>query len=348
MKRKSFTAGLAAVLSIFMFLVAPAGSLNAQEKPFYQGKTLTIVVGYAAGGGYDLYARILARHIGRHIPGEPTVIVRNVPGAGSRVAINQLYAETKPDGLTIATFDRDAYTSQLLKHAGILYDLRKLSWIGSASSELSVLQVRTDAGIRSPQDLFTLKSPLIVGDTGVGSSPYVQSRGVETALGLQFKHVTGYKGSSEVAIAIERGEVQAVVGSINSLQTRRPHWLKQGLIRIVLQMTEERRPNLPDVPAAGELAKDEKGRQLIAASVAGNEWARPYAGPPGMPADRLQILRKALAETLKDPKFLAEAKQQKLELEDPMTGEQVEKKMKQVLEMPPDVLENFKRLFEEK
>jgi len=346
MKRKSFLAGLGSVLAIFLILVTPAGSLRAQEKPFYRGKTLTIVVGYAAGGGYDLYARILARHIGRHIPGEPTVIVRNVPGAGSRVAINQLYGETKPDGLTIATFDRDAYTSQLLKQAGILYDLRKLSWIGSASSELSVLQVRTDTGIRSPQDLFNLKSPLLVGDTGVGTSPYVQSRGIEMALGLQFKHVTGYKGSSEVAIAVERGEVQAVVGSINSLRTRRPHWLKQGLIRIVLQMTEERSPDLPDVPAAGELARDEKGRQLIRAAVAGNRWARPYAGPPGMPADRLQILRKAFAETLKDPKFLAEAKQQKLEIEEPMTGEQMAAMMKQIMEMPAEVLENFKRLFE--
>jgi tripartite-type tricarboxylate transporter receptor subunit TctC len=301
-------------------------------------------VGYSPGGGYDAYSRLLARHIGKYIPGNPAVIVQNRPGAGSKLAANYIYNRAKPDGLTFGIFSRDLYSAQLAKDPGVEYDWGKFSWLGSMNSETYTFQVRTDKGIRTVEDIRKRPGEVVVMATGKGSAAHVWARLMEETLGVEFKWVIGYGGSADMALAMERKEGDAMWGSYSSLITQRPHWVEDKFVTIVLVGGMKRHPDLPEVPALGELVSGEMNKQMVLLMDAGNVMGRPYAAPPGMPADRLKLLRQAFAQAMKDPDLLAEAKKAKRPIA-LVEGEEAAELAKGIVAASPETVAAFQELF---
>lgn len=307
---------------------------------------MRIIVGYTAGGGYDAYARLLARHMGRHIPGNPTIIVENMAGAGSVVAANYLYKVAKPDGLTLGTVARESHSLQLAKQEGVEYDWAKFSFMGSMNTETYILQIRADKGMKTLDDIMKAPQKVILGSTGKGTTTYTFPRAIEVALGKEmFKIILGYPGSAENALAVERGEVDGMGGSLSSLLAERPHWLKEKLVNIIVQSGVERHPAIPDVPSVFEVIPTEDGKNVARLAFSGFAWSRPFLAPPGVPKERLDILRKAFANALKDPALLKEAELTKQEIS-PLLGEQMEKLAQQVMAATPQQLDILKKIYE--
>lgn len=302
---------------------------------FYRGKTVTIIVGYGPGGGYDLYARSLARHIGRHIPGNPVVVVRNMPGAGSVVATNYLFNVAPRDGTVLATFGRGVLTEQLREAPGVHFDATRFNWIGSMTDEVIVCVARGDSGIQRFEDVFN--RPLRIG--GLGGGADLEVRVMNDFLGTKFELITGYAGGNEINLALERGEVQGRCAlSWGSLKATRPQWLEQGFVRVLVQLGVRKHPDLPGVPLALEYARTEDARLVMRLISVRQAIARPFAAPPGVPPDRVAALRRAFLDTLRDPEFLAEAARAKLEFNNPMGGEEVEDVITEIFSMPRKVV----------
>ncbi|MEE8472108.1 MAG: tripartite tricarboxylate transporter substrate-binding protein, partial [Dehalococcoidia bacterium] len=316
-------------------------------KPFYEGKTITIVVGFGPGGGYDAYARLVARHLGKYIPGNPSVIVQNRPGAGSMTAANFIYNKAKPDGLTIGTFIRDMGISGLRDAPGVEFDWDKFGWIGSANSEVYVIEIRTETGVKTVEDLVNRAEPTIMSVTAKTTGTYLFMRALQETLGAKFKFVVGYPDSAAQALAMERKEVEGMGGSYSSLVTMRPHWLEQEppFVVIPVQSGEVRNPALPDVPTIVELVTGEDAKTLARLVGAANEVGRPYVAPPGIPADRLKILRDAFAQAMVDPDLLAEAKKGKRPIR-LLTGEQTQEMAGNLLQASPETIARFQMLSE--
>jgi tripartite-type tricarboxylate transporter receptor subunit TctC len=294
--------------------------------PFYEGKTIRIIVGYSAGGGYDTYARVLSRHMGRHLPGNPAILVENMTGAGSLLSANHVYRLAKPDGLTIGHFNGGLFFNQVLSQPGIQFDARKFEFMGAAVKEECAFGFMKSSGITSVEKWMASKTPVKMGGVSPGAfAPDNVIRIVKTALGLPIQLVSGYKGTADIRLACESGELAGTTWGWDSMRATWRKSLETGDVVVVLQAVPKPFPDLPNVPLAINLAKTDEGRTLIEVGIhSPSVFARPFVLPPGTPKDRLQVLRTALAETLKDKQFLEETEKAKLDL-DPVTGEELEK-----------------------
>jgi tripartite-type tricarboxylate transporter receptor subunit TctC len=296
---------------------------HAQD--FFAGKTIRIVVGFPAGGGFDTYSRIMARHINKYIPGNPTVVVDNVTGAGSLIAANSIYKVAKPDGLTIGNFIGNLISQQLFGGSGIEFDARKFEWIGVPVKDNVVCALTKASGITSMDAWMAAKAPVKLGGSAPGTTNDDVAKLLKAALGLPIQLVTGYKGTAPIKLAAESGEIDGGCWAWESIKVMWRQGLDAGLVNIVLQAVPKTVPDLPKVPVAIEFAKTDEARKLIQAGIHDTAAiTRPYALPPGTPKDRVQMLRRAFRETMQDKDFLAEATKSKLDV-DPVTGEEVEK-----------------------
>lgn len=314
---------------LFLLLAVVAAGLAVTPGPgfaaesFYQGKLIRIVVGYTPGGGFDTYTRLIARHMGKHVLGNPAVVVENMPGAGSLIAANNIYSIAKPDGLTIGNFISTLIMGQLLGQEGIAFDIRKFELLGSPIRETMVMLCSKKAGITSVEKMMSADPPIKVGGTSFGDMSYNAPKVLASVVGLPIKLIEGYKGTAEIRLAVESGEVSC---TFLGWESAKPSWqraLESGDAVAVLQLADKPHADLPKVPLVSNLAKAEEDRQLIKLSTYGLiSITRLYALPPGTPKDRVQILRKAFLDTLKDKEFLAEAKKAKIDV-NPVTVEEI-------------------------
>jgi tripartite-type tricarboxylate transporter receptor subunit TctC len=325
---------LGILISACLCGAAPAA---AQEDvaAFYRGKQLRMVVGTGPGGGYDLFARAVARHIGNHIPGNPTVIVQNQAAAGGLVMVNQLYSLGPKDGTVMAAPINGIPTAPLLEPAAARFDAAKLNWIGSTNRETYVAYAWHTAGVRSLADL--LQKELIVGATAAGTTlvdfPLVTNK----FLGTRFRVVRGYDSTPQINVAMERGEVEGIGGiGWQSVKTTIPQWIAEKKIKVIAQYGLHRDPELPDAPTMLELAKTDADRQALTMMFARTEYGRPYFAPPDVPPARVEALRRAFDATMKDPDFVADAAQLQLDLS-PATGEEVQALVAKLAATPADI-----------
>ncbi|MCZ6745550.1 MAG: tripartite tricarboxylate transporter substrate-binding protein [Alphaproteobacteria bacterium] len=311
---------------------------------FYKGKTITLYIGYSAGGGYDTYARTIGRVIGKHIPGNPKVIAKNRPGAGSLKLTNELYNSLPKDGTAIGTFGRGMVMEPLFGNKKAKFDPAKFTWLGSANNEVSVCIAWHESPIQTLDDFLT--KPMIVGGTGPGSDTDVFPKVLNNIIGTKLRLVTGYPGGNDINLATERGEVEGRCGySWSSLKSRFPQWLTGKKVQILLQMSTAKHPDLPDVPFVMDLAKTERDRKILELVFARQAWGRPFAAPPNLPADRAKALQAAFMATMKDPDFLEDAKKQKLEIA-PISGEKIGQLIAQLYASPKDIVEAAKEAAE--
>ena len=330
------------VLGIFAW----TGNLPAQT-PFYQGRQIKLVIGSTAGGGYDLWPRVIVRYLTRHIPGNPDIIPQNMPGAGGIVAANYLYGIAKPDGLTIGAFNPALYFDQLIKRDEVKFDWSKFAWIGSPEQNAILHFIRTDAPFKTIDDLRNAKEPARCGSSGTGTTGHYIPRLLEEVLGIKTHIVSGYQGGAEIDVAVERNEVVCWSPLVATYFGREPYkrWHKSGFTRVVLQTGDKRDPRLKDVPTLPELMQQyktpEAGRRLARVILTAVTLGRPVTAPPGTPADRVKILRDAYAKAIKDPELLAEAEKRGWDV-DPVTGDDLEARAKDVIAQPADVIEKMK------
>jgi tripartite-type tricarboxylate transporter receptor subunit TctC len=304
---------------------------------YYAGKTVTIIVGYKTGGGYDATARVLARHLPKHIPGKPNVIVQNMPGANSIIAANHVYAVAKPDGLTIGTFNRNLPIAQLTKVEGVKFDMTKFAWIGSAASECTILAIRTDLPYKSFDELRKSKQQIVIGATGPGANTYDFPLLLKEFLGLNIKLVSGYQSSADIMLAVERKEVDGRAGSFTSI---RP-FIDRNLVRPVLR-ARATEPGVENLPIDEDLAPNARAKAIMALRSAPEIVGRPYVMHPNTPAEHLKTMRDAFAAAIKDPELAAESKKAKMDLEF-VDGDVAVKVMKEVLSQPKDVVDEFSK-----
>ena len=332
----SIARGFAAAAAIAFALSQTAAARAQSVADFYRGKSIDLNIGYSVGGGYDLYARLIARRLGGHIPGNPTIVPKNMEGAGSLRLANYLYAAAPNDGTVIGATSRGAAFDPLLGETGARFDASKFSWIGSANNEVSVCVASASSGFTKFDDV--LEKPLTIGSTGAGDDTYQFPALVNAVLGTKFKIVTGYPGGNDVSLAVERGEVQGRCGwSWSSIKTTRFNWVRDKRIVVLVQMSLSKHPDLPDVPLIMDLAKTNEQRQIFKMIFARQTMGRPYLAPPGVPADRLAALRTAFMDTMTDREFLAEAEANKFEI-NPVGGEELEALVTDVYRTPPDVV----------
>lgn len=334
------------VLILTTFLVPSAWS----QPDFYNGKTIRIIVGLSTGGGYDRAARMMARQMGKYIPGNPSIIVQNMPGAGSVTAANYVSGVAKPDGLTILAPHNNVYLSQLSGQKEVKFDLTKMHWLGSLENDDMVIFARADAPFKSVDDIIKAKELPKCGSTGVGSSDYVMSKILEETVGAKVNHVTGYPGSTEIAIALERGEVQCMGLTIATYYGREPFltWQKTSYIRFLAQSGKKRSERVPDAPTVYEMMDRYKTpankRRTAEAMLQGGEWARSFLVAANTPADRVNILRAAHEKAAKDPELLAEAKKLRMDVVH-NGGAALQKTASEVMKQPPEVIDAIKKLF---
>ncbi|HWP60374.1 MAG TPA: tripartite tricarboxylate transporter substrate-binding protein [Candidatus Acidoferrales bacterium] len=335
-----------AALAATMFFV---GTAHATTHEFYKGKTIKIVVGFLAGDVYDLWARLYARHMPKHIPGRPEIIVQNMTGAGSMIAANHVYNVAKPDGLTLGSTLPSLYFDQLIGRQEVQYDWAKFVWIGSPVRNEHQMYMRSDAPYKTIEDIRKATVPPKCGTTGTGSTGYYVPKLMEETLGTKFNLVTGYQGGQDIDLAVERGELHCRAFTIEAFFAREPFhtWRKKGFVRNVIQTGRTRDPKLPDTPTIYELMEQyktpEASRRLADVILAAGALGRPLVGPPGIPPERVALLREAFNKTLKDPEFLAEIERRKYELQ-PVNGEELETIAKGVMVQPPDVIERMRKL----
>jgi len=322
------------------------------QVPYFQGKTITIVVGYLAGDGYDIWTRLLAAHMGKHIPGSPNMIAQNMPGAGSMIAANYIYNVAKPEGLTMGSIGPSLYLDQLIGKKEVQFDWAKFGWVGSAENTPWLLFMKTDTPYKTIDDVRKAKQPPKCSATGSGTSGHFVPKLLDEALAAKFTLVMGYQGGAEQDLAFERGEVVCRSISIPTFFAREPFltWRKSNLVRILMQTGRKRDPKMPDVPTIHELMNEYKTpaptRALVTAILASGDLGRPFIVPPGVPAERLKILRDAFRKTMADPAFLADVKARKLAV-DPDFGEDLEIIAKEAVSQPRDIVERMKKLLSE-
>jgi tripartite-type tricarboxylate transporter receptor subunit TctC len=327
--------------------VALAAALTTHQaraagvEEFYKGKTVSLVIGYSVGGGYDAYGRLLARHLGKYIPGQPSIVPQNMTGAGSLKAANYIYSVAPKDGLAIGTFSRSQGIAPLLGKAE--FDSTKFSWLGSVTDEVSLCITRHDSAVKTFGDF--LAAPSTFGGEGAGSDPNIFALLYRNVFGAKVKLVTGYPGTNEIQLATERGEVDGLCGlSWSTLKGRYPHWLKERKANILVQAGIKKEAELPNVPAATDLAKEPEQRQILNLILIGQAMARPFAAPPGVPDERARALQAAFLAVHRDPKFLEEAHKLGLDIS-PAGAADVMRNIDQMTQAPPGVLEYMRKLF---
>jgi tripartite-type tricarboxylate transporter receptor subunit TctC len=303
---------------------------------FYKGKTVKVIVGYSAGGGYDTYARVLAAHIGDHIPGKPTVIVENMAGAGSMKSANYLFGAAPKDGTEFGIFGRGLPANELTGQPEAQFKSTQFNWVGSMNNEVSVCIARSDSKIKKFEDLYT--TPMKVGATGPDDDTGSFPRILNDLLGTKFELVTGYPGGNDVNLAIERGEVEGRCGfSYSSLKSTKAQWMKDKFITILTQMSVAKHPELPDVPLVTDFAKDKPDAlQILKVVFSRQAMGRPFTLPPGVPQARVDAIRKAFMDTISDPAFKADAEKQKLEV-NAKSGTEVQDIVTEIFKTPDNL-----------
>jgi len=336
------------LLCALLFLLASLNKVQAQA-PFYQGKTIRIIVGNLAGDAYDLWARIFAQHMGKYIPGNPTFIVQNMTGAGGIIAANYVYSVAKPDGLTLGTFGPSMYFDQLAKRPEVKFDWARFSWIGTPEQTEFILIMRTDTPYQSIEDVRKAAQPPKCGATGTSTSGYYMPKFLDEGLGIKFNIVSGYPGGGEIDLGIERGELQCRNLTISTYFAREPFltWHKKGFVRPILQTGKKRDRLVPDVPSIydlmDQLQTPEETRKVATVLLAPAVFGRPMVAAPGVPPDRIKMLRDAYEQSLKDPALLEELKKRRWSV-DAVSGEELAKLAKEVVSQPPDVVEQMMKL----
>jgi tripartite-type tricarboxylate transporter receptor subunit TctC len=326
---------LLAILGLSTFAVQPAA---AQD--FYAGKTITIIVGSAPGGSYDLYARMVARHIGRHIPGNPGFIVQNMPGANSRLMAGYVYDIAPKDGTTLGAPLNTVPLNQMLEPQTTKFNTAEFNWIGAVSSPSNVLVTWHTSGVKTLDD--ARQKEVTIGATTAGTTQEMYPLLANNLFGAKFKVVTGYKASTEINLAMERGEVQGRgANTFLAYRFQNPDWIRDKKINFIFQMTETRDPLMPDVPTLLEYAKTDEQKKIVSLIVATETVGRPLLAPPGVPAERVALLRKALMEVVKDPEFVGEAEKAQLEIS-PVSGEKLQTMVRDLIATPPDIVEKYK------
>jgi len=337
--RRSSVLALATVL-----VLSTDGPAAYGAAPFYEGKTIRIVVGTSPGGGYDTYTRVIARHFNKYIPGNPTLVVDNMPGAGGLIAANHMFKVAKPDGLTIGHFVGGQFLQQLLAKPGIEFDALKFEYIGVPAQDDFVFSVAKTTGITSVEQWLAAKTVVKFGAIAAGDGTYDVPKVAEFALGLPIQVVSGYKGTAPIRLAFESGEV---AGLSNSWQSLRSTWrkeLERNDLVIVLQMSAKPHADLPKVPLAINIAKSDEARKLIqAVAQAHGAAVRPYLMPPGTPKERVEILRKAFMQVVKDPELLADAAKANLEI-NPGSGEELERNVRELLRLDVALVNRLKEV----
>jgi tripartite-type tricarboxylate transporter receptor subunit TctC len=325
----------------------------AGQEPFYKGKTIKVVIGTTPGALYDQWSRLIAAHIGRHIPGNPDLVPQNMPGAGHKIAANYAYSVAKPDGLTlIGSIVPSLYFDQLLGKKEVQYDWAKFAWIGSPVRGESQMYMRADSPYKTMDDVRKAADPPKCGTQSTSEQSYFLPKLFNEILGTKFKMVSGYPGGPEIDLAVERGEIQCRAFTIEAFFAREPYltWVKNKFVRNIIQTGNRKDERLPDTPTIHELMDryktPEAGRGLATVMLASGALGRPMLGTPGIPADRVKILREAFDKTMKDPEFLAEIKKRKFEL-DPTRGEELERIVKEAMSQPQEIIQRMKKVLEE-
>jgi tripartite-type tricarboxylate transporter receptor subunit TctC len=323
--------------SLFAALMLSGSAAQAQNPAdFYKGKNIELYIGYSVGGGYDIYARLLAKHMGKHIPGNPTVLPKNMEGAGSLRLANWLYNVAPKDGTAFGIIGRGTGFDPLLgRSKGAQFEATKYTWIGSANDEVSVCVAWHTSGIRKFEELLTRE--LTVGGTGAAADTDQFPRIMNGMLGTKMKIVTGYPGGNDVGLAMERGEVNGRCGwSWSSVKATHQKWLDEKKINVLIQLALQKHPDLPDVPLITDLAKSDEQRAIFKLIFARQVMGRPFLAPPGVPQDRAAALRKAFMDTMKDKDFLADAEKGQLEIT-PVSGEDIQKLVLETHQTPPEI-----------
>jgi tripartite-type tricarboxylate transporter receptor subunit TctC len=337
MGRKIFSALIAIGFGL-AFGIGPAFS----QEPFFKGKTIRIIVGFSPGGGYDTYARLVARHLSKHVPGNPTLLVDNMTGAGSLISANHIYKVAKPDGLTIGHFIGGLFLQQLLGKPGVEFDARKFEYVGVPAQDDFMLAISPETGITSAEQLMSAKTPIKLGGVSAGSGTDDLPNVFKATMGLPIQLVTGFKGTAPIRLAFDSGEVQGLFNSWQSFKATWRNELDSGKAKIVLQGTLTPHPELPNIPLAIDFAKTEDAKKLIRVVVqVHGATVRPFVLPPGTPKDRVQMLRKAFMETVKDPELLAEAKKARLEM-NPLDGAELERGVNEIFTLDAALVAKLK------
>jgi tripartite-type tricarboxylate transporter receptor subunit TctC len=342
---------MARILFFLLLVLIRVAAVEAQSD-FYRGKQMKIIVGASAGAASDLYARVVANHLPKQIPGKPEIIVQNMPGGGSMTAANYVYSVAKPDGLTLGAVTAPIYFAQLLGRKEAQFDWAKFTWIGTPEENDELFFIRADQPYKTLLDLRKATEPPRCGASGVGSTGFYIPRLLEEVFNVKINMVTGYPGAADVDIAVEKNEVHCRGTTINAFFGREPGrtWAKNGFVRFLVQTGDTRNHRLPDTPTIWELMDQEKApeatRRLARVVLGAGAFGRPILAPPGIPPDRVKLLRDAYSKMLKDPEFLADANKRQWEIH-PVSGERLETLAKEVINQPPDIVERMKKVMGE-
>lgn len=335
---------LTAFLCLFAMSVHP--SLAAED--FYKGKTMRIIVAASPGGGFDAYARLIARHMGKHIPGNPNIIVLNMPGGGTRIAANYVYHKAAPDGLTIGNWAGGLILQQIMgEEKGIEFQGQQFEWVGVAVQDSYACALTKASGVESMEDWLRSEKPVQLGGIGPGTSPDDIAKVLKDTVGLPIQLVSGYGGSSRIRLAAEQGELAGGCWTWDSIKTTWKDGLESGAVNVVLQVNDTKHKDLPNVPNAIDYVKDPADRQVLQTAIHDRAAIlRSYSLPPGTPADRVQLLQKAFMATMTDPAFLEEAEKLRLTI-DPLSGEKVAAIVQRMYDLDPAVVTRMQQVLEQ-
>ena len=338
-------AGLRRAGFIAVAFAASAGAstvLAQTPEQFYKGKTIDIIIGYPPAGSNDTYARLLARHLGKHVPGNPSIVPKNMPGAGSFLALGHVYNIAPKDGTILGIGAPTSPLDEKLGTQGVRFKTAELNWIGRIDSLVNIVFMWKTSPVKTFADAQRIESKL--SGTGAGSTVSIYPTVLNNVLGTKFKLIMGYRGSNEAQLAVERGEVEGHSTSWTAVKVAHPDWLPTKTISILVQFALKRHPELPDIPTAVDLARNDEERQILSAVMNATEIGTAFFTAPGVPADRVTALRRAFDATVKDPDFLAEAQRTKLTV-NPITGEELQKLVTEVSDLPPALLERVRAAY---
>lgn len=341
------------LLSCAVLLLASQPLVQAQQEPFYQGKTIRVVVGFTSGGFYDRWSRLLARYVPKYLPGNPEMIVQNMPGAGGLITANHVYGVAKPDGLTVGMTSYGMYLDQLVGRKEVQYDVRKFHWIGSPEKSDVLMYMRSDAPYKSIEDIRTASTPPKCGSTGTAGTDYILARLLEDTLDAKIESVLGYPGGSEIDLAVEKGEVQCRGLTAAPFFGREPFisWRKRNFVNVLIYGGLKRDPRIPDTPTIYEifdkLNTPDESRRVADVILRGGDFGRPWVMPPNTPSQVVKTMRAAYAKAMADTTMLDEAKKGKLEVEY-VPGEELQQLAEKMLSQPPGVVARVKKLLARK
>jgi tripartite-type tricarboxylate transporter receptor subunit TctC len=329
--------------AISVLLAGGAAALAQSPEEFYRGKTIDILIGFSAGGGNDSYGRMLANHMGRHIPGRPLMVAKNMPGAGSFLAINTVYGVSPKNGTVIALGAPTLALDERIGTQGVRFKSAELNWLGRVDTQVDILFMSTKSKVKTVDDARTMEA--VLSSTGASSASSNYPTVLNNVVGTKFRLILGYRGSNDAILALERGEVEGHSTAWNALKTQRPEWLsKGGVINLFVQFSVNRHPELASVPTAIEFARSERERQVLHAIMNATEIGTAFFTTPGVPEDRLAVLRRAFDATMKDPAFLAEAAKLNFSV-GPMVGEEVQKLVAEAATLSPELVKDITAAF---